>query len=179
MDSIRIQDRHGKAMVIQIRNFDLGIEESFDCVTLSARYDHGFGFSQLFRFVDDKESKEIKSICDSSNAEVLPKFLPASVSKKWRVLVTPVIKSNEQRYADFYRQLMLGVVQQAQSVFTTKLIFSQYWMMFTYKEHHFEGVIRALNELKQESFGSLEVIRFEVDSKHSKAVFKQFFKGLA
>ena len=52
-------------------------------------------------------------------------------------------------------------------------------MMFTYKEHHFEGVIRALNELKQESFGSLEVIRFEVDSKHSQAVFKQFFKGLA
>ena len=71
MVSIRIQDRHGKAMVIQIRNFDLGIEESFDCVTLSARYDHGFGFSQLFRFVNDKESKEIKVICDATVVRVI------------------------------------------------------------------------------------------------------------
>ena len=176
---IHIKDSHNNILVIQIRDHQLAVDDSFDCVTLSARYDHGFGFSQLFRFVDDKESIEIEAICDASNAEVVPKFLPPYVSGKWRVLVTPVIKSNESRYADYYKQLMLDVVQHAQNIFTSKLLFSQFWMMFTYKEHHFEGVIRALNQLKQGSFGGLEIIRFEVDSRHSKTVLGQLTKGLA
>ena len=33
-----------------------------DCVTISPRYDHGFGFSKLFRVVDDKDSIEIKNL---------------------------------------------------------------------------------------------------------------------
>ena len=176
--NIPIKDSQSNILTIQIRDHLLIADESFECVTLSARYDHGFGFSQLFRFVDEKKSKEIEAICDASNAEVVPKFLPLSVSNKWRVLVTPVIKSNESQYADFYKQLMLDVVQQAQSILASKLLFSQFGRMFTYKVHHFEGVIRALNELKQGSFGCLEIIRFEVDSKHSGAVLNQFTKGL-
>ena len=176
---LSIQDGRGNILAIQIRNFGLDVDRSFDCVTLSARYDHGFGFSQLFRFVDDKESKLIETICDSANFEVVPKLLPSSVSKKWRVIVTPVIKSNELRYQDFYKQLMLDVLAQAQLIFTTKLLFSQYGMMMTIKEHQFEGVISALNELKLSSFGSLEKICFEVDSKYLSSVYRQFENGLA
>ena len=73
---LSIQDGRGNILAIQIRNFGLDVDRSFDCVTLSARYDHGFGFSQLFRFVDDKESKLIETICDSANFEVVPKLLP-------------------------------------------------------------------------------------------------------
>jgi hypothetical protein len=53
-NDIHIKDSHNNILVIQIRDHQLDVDDSFDCVTLSARYDHGFGFSQLFRFVDDK-----------------------------------------------------------------------------------------------------------------------------
>jgi hypothetical protein len=52
-------------------------------------------------------------------------------------------------------------------------------MMMTIKEHQFEGVISALNELKLSSFGSLEKICFEVDSKYLSSVYRQFANGLA
>ena len=55
---IPIKDSQSKILTIQIRNHLLIEDGSFECVTLSARYDHGFGFSQLFRFVDEKKSKE-------------------------------------------------------------------------------------------------------------------------
>lgn len=176
---LSIQDCLGNTLEIQIRNFGLDVEKSFDCVTLSARYDHGFGFSQLYRFVDDKESKLIEAYCDSANSEVMPKLLPGSVSKNWRVIVTPVIKSNDPRYQDFYKQLMLDVLDQAKLVFATNLLFSQYGMMMNLKEHQFNGVLSALNELKTLSFGSLEKIRFEVNSKFLPSVYRQFANGLA
>ena len=179
LDYILIQDLLGNVLKIQISKFQLDVDLEFDCVSLSARYDHGFGFSQLFRFVDDKESKEIEAICDVSNEEVAPRLLPPGVSKNWRVIVTPVIKSNEPRYMDFYRQLMLDVIKQAQSVFATKLLFSQYGMMMAHKRHQFDGVIQALNELKKETFGSLELIRFEVEPSHLRSIHQQFSRGLA
>ena len=129
LDYILIQDLLGNVLKIQISKFQLDVDLEFDCVSLSARYDHGFGFSQLFRFVDDKESKEIEAICDVSNEEVAPRLLPPVVSKNWRVIVTPVIQ--------------------------------------------------ALNELKKETFGSLELIRFEVEPSHLRSIHQQFSRGLA
>ena len=74
---------------------------------------------------------------------------------------------------------MLDVIKQAQSVFATKLLFSQYGMMMAHKRHQFDGVIQALNELKKETFGSLELIRFEVEPSHLRSIHQQFSRGLA
>jgi hypothetical protein len=176
---ITIFDANGATLIVQLCELDESFKmEGFDCVSLSARYDHGFGFSQLYRFVDDMESKDIVKVCDIANTEVASKFLHPSVSKEWRVLVTPVIKSNDLKFKDFYKQLMLEVIDQAHSIAATKLLLSQFNRMFTYKEHQFEGIIEAFNEIKRGSFGNLELIRFEVDSKHKKAVFTQLSKGL-
>jgi len=177
-NQITVYDANGATLVVQLSDFDESFKtEGFDCVSLSARYDHGFGFSQLYRFVDDKESKDIVEVCDLANAEVASKFLHPSVSKRWRVLVTPVIKSNDLKFKDFYKQLMLEVIDQAHSIAATKLLLSQFNRMFTYKEHQFEGIIEALSEFKRGSFGYLELIRFEVDSKHKKTAFAQLSKG--
>jgi 1,4-dihydroxy-2-naphthoyl-CoA synthase len=178
-EDIKIKDAYGNHVVIQITNsINLKIEDQFDCVSLSARYDHGFGFSQLFRFVQDKESKEIEAICDLVNVTSTPKLLPINASKKWRVLVTPVIKSNNNKNTDIYRELMLSIIKEMQSIQGASILFSQYSLMLSYKIHQFDGIIKALNELKLVSFKKIHTIRFEVDSRYSNKVRDQFAKGL-
>jgi len=178
-EDIKIKDAYGNHLVIQITNsINLKIEDQFDCVSLSARYDHGFGFSQLFRFVQDKESKEIETICDHANATSTPKFLPMNASKKWRVLVTPVIKSNDKKNTDIYRELMLSIIKEIQSIQCASILFSQYGLMLSNKIHQFDGIIKVLNELKLVSFQKIHTIRFEIDSRYSNKVHDQFAKGL-
>jgi hypothetical protein len=174
-DEIKIRDTCGNLVVIEFfDSINLHLNDNFDCVTLSARYDHGFGFSQLFRFVDHKESKEIAVICDQANATLTPKLLPLHVSKKWRVLVTPVIKSNDAQNRNIYKQLMLSIINEVQNVAGTKILFSQYGLMLSHKAHHFDGIIEALVELKSRSFNEIRTISFEIDSRYKTRVRDQF-----
>ena len=178
-EDIKIKDVYGNHLVIQITSpINLKIEDQLDCVSLSARYDHGFGFSQLFRFVQDKESKQIEGICDQANATSTPKFLPMNSSKKWRVLVTPVIKSNDNENTAIYKELMLSIIKEIQSIQCGSILFSQYMLMLSNKIHQFDGIIKALNELKHVSFQKIHTIRFEIDSRYSNKVHDQFSKGL-
>jgi hypothetical protein len=57
---LSIQDGRGNILAIQIRNFGLDVDRSFDCVTLSARYDYGSDLA-FPRFIKKYKSGNLTS----------------------------------------------------------------------------------------------------------------------
>jgi len=151
---------------------------NFDCVSLSARYDHGFGFSQLYKFVNDKESEEIKRLCDQANANQKTILLPKQVSSKWRVLLTPVIKTNDERDILVYKNLMADIFNKCHELHSKALYMSQYSLMMSYKNHQIKGIIEAFQELKKAKFNGVEKVYFDVDMRFRQHFYSEFRKNL-
>ena len=141
--------------------------DAFDCVSMTARYDNGFGFSQLYRFVDDKESQDIKDRCDLVIAEDRSKLLPIMSSGRWWIVVTPIVKGDGYKQRESCKSIMKDIFKLSQQspVIATKLFISQFRHMFGYREEQLSGVFEALQELRDSSFGSLNLIYFEVDTR--------------
>jgi len=139
----------------------------FDCVSMTARYDNGFGFSQLYRFVEDKESQDIKDCCDLVIAENKPKLLPMMSSGRWWIVVTPIVKGDGYKQRESCKSIMKNIFELSQQspVCATKLFISQFKYMLDYREEQLSGILEALQDLKDRSFGSLNLIYFEVDSR--------------
>lgn len=168
-EHIHLVDSQGKILTIDICDFEITDTLSrFDCVSLSARYDHGFGFSKLYRFVEDKESEEIKCICDSVNETNEAMALPQNASLRWRVILTPIVKTNTEQKVGKYKTIMNDVITIAKSLKVKALLLSQYGLMFNYKNYQVLGICEALQELKQIGFGEIKNICFEVDSRYKK-----------
>lgn len=178
-EHIHLVDAHGKGLTIDICDFEITDTLSrFDCVSLSARYDHGFGFSKLYRFVEDRESEEIKSICDSVNETKEARVLPQNASLRWRVILTPIVKTNTEQKVEQYKAIMNDVITIAKSIEVKALLLSQYGLMFNYKNYQVLGICEALQELKQSGFGEIKHICFEVDSRYKKIFISQLRNSL-
>lgn len=150
----------------------------FDCVCLTARYDHGFGFSQLYRFVDNKESQAIKDCCDVARQENRAMLLPKDVSNKWNVIVTPIVKGNSINEKDLCKEIMKEILDLSQlnGIISKKLLISQFGYFFSYKEQQFNGIFEAIKEMQEASFGKLDLIYFEVDTRYRKRFYNQLRK---
>lgn len=167
-----------------------------DCASITARYDHGFGWSQLYRFVVDKEDQEIKGICDWVNAKNKSSLLPprfsnilqASVApsaekdvpNNLRVIVTPIVKGNSLIEKDQCKGIMRDIIDlsQADGVQSQSLLITQFGIMFSYRDQHFDGIVEAIKERQTSSFLNLRQIYFEVEPKYELSFFNQLSKSL-
>ena len=167
--NLYLTDSNNQALTITVSDITPSDDDldAFDCVSITARYDNGFGFSQLYRFVDDKESQDIKDRCDLVIAEDRSKLLPIMSSGRWWIVVTPIVKGDGYKQRESCKSIMKDIFKLSQQspVIATKLFISQFRHMFGYREEQLSGVFEALQELRDSSFGSLNLIYFEVDTR--------------
>ena len=176
-DNLYLIDSRNQVLTIKVSDINPSDDDLdvFDCVSMTARYDNGFGFSQLYRFVDDREAQEIKDCCELVKVEGKTMFLPIMSSGRWRVIVTPTVKGDGYTQRESCRSIMKDVFELSQqpNVGATKLFISQYKYMFGYREQQLDGVFEALKELRDKSFGSLDLIYFEVDTRYKEKFNQQ------
>lgn len=142
---------------------------SFDAVTCSPRTDGGFGFSLLFYFVDKPyQLAQLEAACSETVARNEVCVLPKSVSAKWRVLLTPTLRSSDQATRSEAARLMqdLFAASQAQDVAATRLLITHFHYSIKYPEPHVLGILDAIAELMKGSFLGLKVLGFDF-TKHS------------
>lgn len=142
---------------------------SFDAVTCSPRTDGGFGFSLLFYFVDKPyQLAQLEAACNETVARNEVCVLPKSVSAKWRVLLTPTLRSIDQGTRREASRLMkdLFAASQAQEVAATRLLITHFHYAIKYPEPHVLGILDAITELMNGSFLGLKVLGLDF-TKHS------------
>jgi hypothetical protein len=142
---------------------------SFDAVTCSPRTDGGFGFSLLFYFVDKPyQLSQLEDACRETVARNEVCVLPKSVSAKWRVLLTPTLRSSNQGTRLEAARLMkdLFVASQSQEVAATRLLITHFHYAIKYPEPHVLGILDAIAELMKGSFLGLKVLGFDFN-RHS------------
>jgi hypothetical protein len=176
-ESFYPSDGNKKQVAIKIRDFPLIQAElkKVNCVSLSAGYGDDFGCNQLDRFVDDKESLVIKDYCDLAIEENKAKLLPSEVSSKWRVIVTPALRANTYIEIQDCQLIMEEIFELSKSTGTESinLLISQYKNINEYREQQFAGVFQAIKSLCNSSLGNLDLIYFEVDTRHKEKFYKQ------
>jgi hypothetical protein len=147
-----------------------------DCVTISPRYDHGFGFSQLHRVVKDKDSIEIKNFCDLSKLTNQIHLLPKHVSDTWRVILTPTIKFNNQSGRTLSKNLMLKLFSLSQSdeIQSERLLITHLGHLQSYPDKSIDGLLDGLFELSKGSFQNMTDIYIEITDKFEDRLKKQF-----
>ena len=142
---------------------------SFDAVTCSPRTDGGFGFSLLFYFVDKPyQLAQLEAACTETVTRNEVCVLPKSVSAKWRILLTPTLRSNDQGTRHEATRLMkdLFAASQAKEVAANRLLITHFHYAIKYPEPHVLGILDAIAELRSSSFLGLKVLGFDF-TKHS------------
>lgn len=183
---LNLKDSNDSTIYIHISGFSLpSISRNplnIDCVTLSPRYDHGFGFSKLHRVVNDKDSLLIKNLVDESNLTNQVILLPKEVSDTWRVILTPTVKSNSEIGKEFSKKLMLDLFSLSQSevVKSERLLITHFEFLVSYPDKTIDGILEGLLEMSRKSFLNLKDIYIEFDtnykSKIEKQVIEKFYK---
>lgn len=148
---------------------------SFDAVTCSPRTDGGFGFSLLYYFVDKPyQLAQLEAACNETVARNEVCVLPKSVSTKWRVLLTPTIRSREQGTREEAARLMkdLFAASQTLGVAATALLITHFHYAIKYPEPHVLGILDAIADLMKGSFHKLKVLGFDL-TKHREQFERQ------
>ena len=195
LGGICVRDSIGQTLTIMVNSTDED-RKRIDCASITARYDHGFGWSKLYRFVVDKEDQEIKDICDWVNANNKSRLLPPrfsnslqesvapsvkkDVSNNLRVIVTPIVKGNSLIEKDRCQGIMRDIIDLSQSdgIHSQSLLITQFGFMLSYRDQHFDGIVEAIKERQISSFLNLREIVFEVDGKYELSFFNQLRKRL-
>ena len=154
---------------------------SFDAVTCSPRTDGGFGFSLLYYFVDKPyQLAQLEAACNETVARNEVCVLPKNVSTKWRVLLTPTLRSSDQGTRRQAARLMkdLFAASQAQEVAATRLLITHFHYAIKYPEPHVLGILDAIAELMKGSFLRLKVLGFDF-TKHSAQFERQVCERFA
>lgn len=154
---------------------------SFDAVTCSPRTDSGFGFSLLFYFVDKPyQLAQLEAACNETVARNEVCVLPKSVSARWRVLLTPTLRSSAQGTRREAAQLMkdLFAASQTKEVAATRLLITHFHYAIKYPEPHVLGIFDAIAEMMNASFLGLKVLGFDF-TKHSAQFERQVCERFA
>ena len=154
---------------------------SFDAVTCSPRTDGGFGFSLLFYFVDKPyQLAQLEAACNETVARNEVCVLPKSVSTRWRVLLTPTIRSGDQcTRRDAERSMKdLFAASQAHGVAATRLLITHFHYAIKYPEPHVSGILDAIAEMMRGSFLGLQVVGFDF-TKHCEQFERQVCERFA
>jgi hypothetical protein len=164
--NILLKDSLNNELIIKVKNPSYHESKRINLVTLTARYDHGFGFSQLYRFVKDKDSQVIKDYSDLAMKNNAVKLLPLEVSENYKVLVTPSVKGNSDVEKEQCKVIMKELLNFSQSDHAKPqyLLITQFKHMRKYRDQQFYGILAAIKELQESSFGNLKEIYFEINS---------------
>jgi len=170
-DKFDFCDSKNNKLVIKIRDFKLTLPELEDinCVSITARYDHGFGFSQLYRFVFDKDNQIIKDLCDEVHKKNKSKLLPNELSK-WKVFLTPIVKGNGKKDKELCSKIMSDIIKNSNS---ESILITQFSFMYSFKEQQFDGIFEVIKEMKKTSFGNLKILFFEIDTRYKNMFIDQ------
>lgn len=155
---------------------------SFDAVTCSPRTDGGFGFSLLYYFVDKPyQLSQLEAACNATVTRNEVCILPKSVSSKWRVLLTPTLRSHDERTRLDAARLMKDLfnASQAQSVEATRLLITHFHYVMKYPEPHVLGILDAIKDLVNGSFQGLRVLGFDFNPRYSAQFERQVCDSLA
>lgn len=155
---------------------------SFDAVTCSPRTDSGFGFSLLYYFVDKPyQLSQLEAACNETVTRNEVCVLPNSVSSRWRVLLTPTLRSRDEGTRREAARLMkdLFSASQAQGVRATRLLITHFHYVIKYPEPHVLGILDAIRELMKGSFLGLKVLGFDFNARHSAQFERQVSESFA
>jgi hypothetical protein len=178
--NFELQDFCNNKIIIHLGDFPLpNISNNpldIDCVTISPRYDNGFGFSQLYRVVKDKDSTEIKNFCDLSKLTNQIHLLPKHVSDTWRVILTPTVKFNNESGRTLSKNLMLKLFSLSQSdeIESKKLLITHFRHLQSYPDKSIDGLLNGLFELSKGSFQNLTDIYIEITDMFEDRLKRQF-----
>ena len=142
---------------------------NFNAVTCSPRIDDGFGFSLLHYFIDKPyKLSNFEPACSASISRNEVCILPKSVSSKWRVLLTPSIHSYNESSRSIAKNLMLDLFNatQTQDVIATKLLITHFHYIMKYPRQHILGILDAIKQLRNKSFGELKVLSFDINGSY-------------
>lgn len=137
----------------------------FDAVTCSPRTDGGFGFSFLFYFIDEPHDLlQLEAACNETIARNEVCVLPQSASRKWRVLLTPTIRSRDEGSRIEAARLMKDLfdASQAEGVVATRLLVTHFHYAIKYPEPHILGILDAISEIQAGSFLKLRILGFDL-----------------
>jgi hypothetical protein len=177
--NFEILDSEQNKLLIQVGDFSLPDMShnslGIDCVTISPRYDHGFGFSQLYRVVKDKNSEEIKNLCDRTDIENEINLLPKEVSDTWRVILTPTTKTNDEVSRVVTKDLMLKLftVSQSDEIRSKKLLITHFGHLRKYHDKTIDGLLDGILDISYQSFINLMEIYIEIEDKFQVRFEKQ------
>ena len=193
--NIIVRDSEGHTLTIKLNPTEEE-RKRIDCASITARYDHGMGWSLLYRFVEDKEDKEIEDICDwvvaNNRSILLPQRLSTAlqvaatsplkngVSINLRVIVTPIVKGNSLIEKNQCKEIMRDIIDLAQShgVQSRSILITQFGFMLSYRDQHLYGIVEAIKERQVSSFLNLREIIFEVDNAYEERFRNQLKKQL-
>jgi hypothetical protein len=132
----------------------------FDAVTCSPKAD---GFTVLNALLGASVPKaKLDAACKATMQLNEVCVLPADVSGKWRVLLTPAIRSLDTGTRKESAKLMHDLVTAAQAdgVEAKALLITHFAYVRKYPKPHILGILDALKVLRSQGFGNLRTVGF-------------------
>ena len=163
-----IKGLYGRTLIIGVID-SRSTTTDYGCVALTARYDLGFGFSQLYRFCEDPKSQKIKHLFDQINETKKLQLLPKETSRRWRVIATPRLRTIDGNLRERAYNLMTEVLKMAESTDTARLLMSQFCYARKYHWEQFYGIFQAIVASSRSSFFASKRIDFEINGDYVKA----------
>lgn len=161
MIDLQISDSTGNRLVLTTSIN----KHSFDIVTCSP---HADGFTVLNLLGRSVPRTQLEAACKQTVTRNEVCVLPRDVSGKWRILLTPTLRSLESGSRQEASRLMKDLFRasQAQQVRTSRLLITHFAFVRKYPEPHIQGIFDALKELMSGSFLGLQVLGFEFAAQH-------------
>lgn len=162
MIDLQISDSTGNQLMLTT-NID---QHSFDAVTCSP---HADGFTVLNGLLGRSVPRaQLEAACNETVTRNEVCILPKDFSFKWRVLLTPTLRSLDSDSQLNASRLMkdLFCASQAQQVKVNRLLVTHFTYVRKYPEPHVQGIFDAIKELTSSSFLGLQVLGFEIAAQH-------------
>lgn len=139
---------------------------TFEAITCSPNPD-GFTVLNSLRIASMSET-QLQTACKETTERNEVCVLPAGASPRWRVLLTPALRSGApQSEADASRLMHdLFNASQAANVQVKSLLITHFAYVRSFPTAHVLGILGALKKLAGGSFGRLGVLGIEVRDEH-------------
>ena len=134
----------------------------FEAVTCSP---HADGFTVLNSLIGRAVPRaQLQAACDEAVSRNEVCVLPVAVSPKWRVLLTPTLRSLDASTRLDASRLMTDLFQasQAKEVNVGSLLVTHFAYVRKYPEPHVLGILDALKTLSTGSFQNLRLLCFQM-----------------
>ena len=155
--------------------------KDFDAITCSPRTDDGFGFSLLRFYAGLELTPALDSACKAAVARNEVCILPEELSPKWRVLLTPTLKTRDESSRAEAHRLMIDLfnASQAGGVGAQRLLITHFYWVQKYPRQHVIGILDGIRDLRVSGFRGLKTIGVDIRnlSEHFERDSKEYFSA--